>query len=136
MAVLRGFLWLLAFLLLGQSVAPWLPVALPAGVIGMLALTACFVMRGGVEANVAAVSQPLIGMLALLILPGVVEIFFVAGRFADQAGAILVALLAGTVASVASTLWLLKRYLPPPPPDHGHAPSGEKALSHDRACRP
>ncbi|WP_110684823.1 CidA/LrgA family protein [Salinicola aestuarinus] len=122
MQVLRGFLWLLVGLLFGQSVVPWLPVALPAGVVGMLALTLVFLLRGGIDADIAAVSQPLIGMLALLIMPGVVEIFFVAGRFADQAAAILVALLVGTLASVASTLWLLKRCLPATEADTSTAP--------------
>ncbi|KFF49599.1 hypothetical protein GY26_07270 [Gammaproteobacteria bacterium MFB021] len=113
MSVLRGFLWLLVFLLLGQAIVLWLPIALPAGVIGMLLLTLWFCQRGGMNADVVAVSQPLIAMLALLIMPGVVEIFFVAGRFADQAGAILTALLLGTLASVASSLWLMRRCLPP-----------------------
>lgn len=113
MSIMRGLLWLLAFLLLGQSMVQLLPIPLPAGVVGMLLLTLWFVRRGKMNADVVAVSHPLIAMLALLIMPGVVEIFFVAGRYADQAGAILTALLVGTLLSVASSLWLMRRYMPP-----------------------
>lgn len=113
MSVMRGLLWLLAFLLIGQSVVQLLPIPLPSGVVGMLLLTLWFICRGKMNADVIAVSHPLIAMLALLIMPGVVEIFFIAGRYADQAGAILTALLVGTLSSVASSLWLMRRYMPP-----------------------
>ncbi|KAA0015672.1 CidA/LrgA family protein [Salinicola corii] len=112
MSVLRGFLWLLIFLLLGQAVVGLFRLPMPSGVIGMLLLTLFFGYRGGMNPDVVHISQPLIAMLALLIMPGVVEIFFVAGQFADQWAAILTALIAGTLLSVLSSLLLMRRYLP------------------------
>ncbi|WP_110601288.1 CidA/LrgA family protein [Salinicola lusitanus] len=112
MSVLRGFLWLLVFLLLGQAAVELFHLPMPSGVIGMLLLTLFFGYRGGMNPDVVHVSQPLIAMLALLIMPGVVEIFFVAGRFADQWIAIVTALIAGTLLSVLSSLLLMRRYLP------------------------
>ena len=112
MSVLRGFLWLLAFLLLGQTFVRLFHIPMPSGVIGMLLLTLWFGYRGRMNPDVVHVSQPLIAMLALLIMPGVVEIFFVADQFADQWAAILTALIAGTLLSVLSSLLLMRRYLP------------------------
>jgi len=112
MSVLRGFLWLLVFLLLGQTLVRLFHIPMPSGVIGMLMLTLWFGYRGGMNADIVRISQPLIAMLALLIMPGVVEIFFVADQFADQWAAIVTALIAGTLLSVLSSLLLMRRYLP------------------------
>lgn len=125
MPFLRGFLWLLAFLLLGQTIVRVLAIPMPSGVIGMLLLTLWFRYRGGMNADVVRVSQPLIAMLALLIMPGVVEIFFIAGRYVDQAGAILTALIGGTLLSVLSSLLLMRRYLPDDEPPQAGADSGQ-----------
>lgn len=112
MSVLRGFLWLLLFLLLGQTLVRLLSIPVPSGVVGMLLLTMWFGYRGRMNPEIVQISQPLIAMLALLIMPGVVEIFFVADQFAGQWEAILTALLAGTLLSVLSSLLLMRRYLP------------------------
>ncbi|WP_251976301.1 CidA/LrgA family protein [Salinicola avicenniae] len=113
MSVLRGFLWLLGFLLLGQTGVELLDLPMPSGVIGMLLLALWFLYRGRMNDDIVHVSQPLIAMLALLIMPGVVEIFFIAGRYAHQWPAILIALIVGTLLSVLSSLLLMRRYLPP-----------------------
>lgn len=112
MSVMRGFLWLLIFLLLGQATVELLALPMPSGVIGMLLMALWFVYRGGMNADIVHVSQPLIAMLALLVMPGVVEIFFVAGRYASQGISIIAALVLGTLLSVLSSLLLMRRFMP------------------------
>ncbi|MFC2991992.1 CidA/LrgA family protein [Halomonas tibetensis] len=111
MAVLRGFLWLLGFLLLGDALVTLAGLPVSAGVVGMLLLTAWLMMRGTVSAEIAAAAQPLIGVLAMLIMPGVVGIFFIFDTLAGQWLAILAALVGGTLLSVFTTLWLMRRLM-------------------------
>ena len=47
----------------------------------------------------------------MLIMPGVVGVFFIIGELAGQWTAILIALVLGTLFSVVTTLWLLKRLI-------------------------
>jgi len=111
MAVLRGFLWLLGFLLLGDALVTLAGLPVSAGVAGMLLLGAWLMLRGTVSADIAAAAQPLIGVLAMLIMPGVVGIFFMLDALAGQWTAILSALVLGTLLSVFTTLWLMRRLM-------------------------
>ncbi|WP_300274343.1 CidA/LrgA family protein [Halomonas sp.] len=112
MPALRGFLWLAGFLLLGETLVAWLGLTVSPGVVGLLALTGWLMLRGGVEPDIQAASQPLIAVLAMLIMPGVVGVFFILDAFAGQWLAVTAALVLGTLASVATTLWLILRCLP------------------------
>ena len=47
----------------------------------------------------------------MLIMPGVVGVFFIIGELAGQWSAILIALVIGTLLSVFTTLWLLNRLI-------------------------
>lgn len=120
MAELRGFLWLMGFLLVGEIVVPLFYLPFSAGVTGLLLLTLFFILSGQLNTDIAAASQPLIGLLAMLIMPGVIGVFFVADEFAGQWLAVVGALTLGTLLSVASTLWLMRRLMPAPDP--GEAP--------------
>ncbi|MBB3332177.1 putative effector of murein hydrolase LrgA (UPF0299 family) [Halomonas campaniensis] len=111
MAVLRGFLWLLGFLLLDDALVTLAGLPVSAGVAGMLLLSAWLMLRGTVSADIAAAAQPLIGVLAMLIMPGVVGIFFMLDALAGQWTAILAALVLGTLLSVFTTLWLMRRLM-------------------------
>lgn len=111
MPALRGFLWLLGFWLAGETLVTLLHLPVSPGVVGMLALTAWLLLRGRLHPDLTAASQPLIGLLAMLIMPGVVGVFFVADQFAGQWLAVLVALVAGTLLSVLTTLWLMRRLM-------------------------
>ncbi|MGM1053630.1 MAG: CidA/LrgA family protein [Pseudomonadota bacterium] len=111
MPALRGFLWLIGFLLLGDALVTLAVLPVSAGVVGMLLLTAWLMMRGTVSADIAAAAQPLIGVLAMLIMPGVVGIFFIFDTLAGQWLAILAALVGGTLLSVFTTLWLMRRLM-------------------------
>lgn len=112
MPALRGFLWLVGFLLLGEALVWLLHLPVSPGVVGMLSLTAWLMLRGRVSDDIQAASRPLIAVLAMLIMPGVVGVFFIAGEFASQWLAVSVALVLGTLLSVVTTLWLMLRFMP------------------------
>ncbi|WP_148251994.1 CidA/LrgA family protein [Aidingimonas lacisalsi] len=112
MPILQGFLWLLGFLLLGDTLVTLGHIPVSGGVVGMLAMTAWLMCRGCLNPAIAAASQPLIQMLAMLIMPGVVGVFFIADEFAGQWLAVGVALVLGTLLSVLTTFWLMRRFMP------------------------
>lgn len=112
MSVIKGFLFLLGFLLLGDVLATLFNLPISAGVLGMLCLTFWLLVRGRMQEDLQAVAQPLIGLLALLIMPGVVGVFFVAGDYLDQWLAIFLALVIGTCLSVFTTLVLMSKLTP------------------------
>ena len=111
MPALRGFLWLLGFLLLGEVLVTLSGLPVSAGVVGMLLLTAWLLLHGGGFDDIAAAAQPLIAVLAMLIMPGVVGVFFLIDALAGQWTAILAALVGGTLLSVFTTLWLMRRLM-------------------------
>lgn len=111
MPALRGFLWLLGFLLLGEILVTLTGLPVSAGVVGMLLLTAWLLLHGGGFDDIAAAAQPLIAVLAMLIMPGVVGVFFLVDELAGQWTAILAALVGGTLLSVFTTLWLMRRLM-------------------------
>ncbi len=114
-AVLRGFLWLTGVWLAGETLVVLLDLPVSAGVVGMLLMTILLMLRIGRLDDIAAAGQPLIGLLAMLIMPGVVGVFFVADDFAGQWLAVAVALVVGTLASVLTTLLLMRRCMPAEP---------------------
>lgn len=116
MPALNGFLWLLLCWLAGELIVYYTGIPISSGVIGMLLLCGALAINGGVPDSVAAAAQPLIAMLAMLIMPGVTGVFFMIGELAGQWTAIMVSLVVGTWLSVFTTLWLLKRLMP-----DGHA---------------
>ncbi|MDI9246450.1 CidA/LrgA family protein [Marinobacter sp. CHS3-4] len=111
--MLRGFLVLIGFFLAGETARLGLGLPISGGVLGMLGLVTVLVMRGQVSDGLASASKAIISVLVLLIMPGVVGIFFQADAFDGYWLAILSALLIGTVLSVLSTL-LLMRWLTGP----------------------
>ena len=113
MPALSGFLWLISYWLIGEVVIYFTALPISSGVIGMLLLCVTLAMRGRVPSSIAAAAQPLIALLAMLIMPGVVGGFFIIGELAGQWSAMLIALLLGTLLSVVTTLWLLKRLIKP-----------------------
>lgn len=112
MPVLKGFLWLVGFLLLGEALVWWLSLPVSPGVVGLLGLTLWAMLRGRIDPDIQAASQPLIQVLAMLIMPGVVGIFFIRDAFSGQWLPVAVALTLGTLLSVGSTFWLMQRFMP------------------------
>lgn len=111
MPVLIGFLWLIGYWLIGEVFVRFTGLPVSSGVVGMLLLSVTLAIRGRVPNSIAAAAQPLIALLAMLIMPGVVGVFFILDELAGQWPAILFALILGTLLSVTTTLWLLKRLM-------------------------
>lgn len=112
--MLRGFLILTLFLLLGESLGFLLDWPISGGVIGMILMTLWLMLRGHISDELASASQALISLLVLLIMPGVVGIFFLGAQFSGQWLAVAVALGLGTLLSVVTTLLLMQRFTPSP----------------------
>ncbi|QNI01759.1 CidA/LrgA family protein [Halomonas sp. SH5A2] len=111
MPALNGLLWLIGYWLLGEVIIYFSGLPISSGVVGMLLMCATLAVIGRVPSSIAAAAQPLIGLLAMLIMPGVVGVFFILDELAGQWLAIFAALLLGTLLSVITTLWLLKRLM-------------------------
>lgn len=112
MTLLRGFLWLLGFQLLGQAAVEWLSLPVSHAMAGLLLLLVWLLVTRRLNEGVATASQALIGQLAMLIMPGVVGVFFVIDEFAGHWTAVMLALVLGTFLSVLTTLWLMRRFMP------------------------
>ncbi|MBS8241903.1 CidA/LrgA family protein [Marinobacter lipolyticus] len=110
MVMLRGFLVLSAFFVAGEALRLLLALPISGGVLGMVLLTAVLMLRGAISDSLAVASQGLISVLVLLIMPGVVGVFFLGDAFDGQWLAVGVALAAGTLLSVLTTLWLMQRF--------------------------
>ncbi|MBK1887917.1 CidA/LrgA family protein [Marinobacter sp. DY40_1A1] len=108
MSMLRGFLILVVFFLLGEALRVLFVIPVSGGVLGMILMTFTLMLRGRVSDDLASASQALISVLVLLIMPGVVGIFFLASHFSGQWLAVSAALLLGTFLSVLTTLLLMK----------------------------
>lgn len=119
MSMLRGFLVLTVFFIAGETLRVLLALPVSGGVIGMMLLTLVLMGKGSISDSLAGASQALISVLVLLIMPGVVGVFFVAEEFAGQWLAVSVALVLGTLLSVVSTLWLMQRLSGPDADSHG-----------------
>ncbi|MHB0777513.1 CidA/LrgA family protein [Halomonas sp. WWR20] len=110
MPLLRGFLWLIAFQLLGETLVWLFVLPVSASVVGLLLLTAWLMWRGRVSDDLTAASQPLITFLTMLIMPGVVGVFFMGDLLRAEWLPISGALIGGTLLSVITTLLLLKTF--------------------------
>ncbi|MCE8016163.1 CidA/LrgA family protein [Halomonas sp. MCCC 1A17488] len=112
MKLLRGFLWLLVFQLFGHAIVELLSLPVSHALAGLLLLLTWLLARRRLNESVATASQALIPLLAMLIMPGVVGVFFVIDEFAGHWTAIMLALVVGTFLSVLTTLWLMRRFMP------------------------
>ncbi len=124
MVMLRGFLVLVVFFLLGEAVRVFAGLPVSGGVLGMVMATVTLMVRGRVSTELATASQGLISILVLLITPGVVGVFFIADQFYGHWATVLVALVIGTLLSVFTTLLLMKKV----------AALGKEGGSHDRSA--
>lgn len=124
MVMLRGFLVLVVFFLLGEAVRVFAGLPVSGGVLGMVMATVTLMVRGRVSTELATASQGLISILVLLITPGVVGVFFIADQFSGHWATVLVALVIGTLLSVFTTLLLMKKV----------AALGKEGGSHDRSA--
>ncbi|MEH6575970.1 MAG: CidA/LrgA family protein [Amphritea sp.] len=110
--MLRGFLSLTLFLLIGESISFLLELPVNGGVVGMLLLTLWLMITGHIDADLAAASQKLISALVFLIMPGIVGVFFLSEEFTAQWTTVGIALILGTLLSVLTTFGLMRRCTP------------------------
>lgn len=115
MLMLRGFLVLMVFFLFGEALRVLFALPVSAGVLGMCLIASFLMLRGSVSDSLAMTSESLISVLVLLIMPGVVGVFFLADKFAGMWLSIGVALLLGTFLSVLTTLLLMRHFAPENP---------------------
>ncbi|WP_166269562.1 CidA/LrgA family protein [Marinobacter caseinilyticus] len=108
MSMLRGFLILLLFFLFGEAMRGLFVLPVSGGVLGMMAMTLTLMVSGHVGDDLASASRALISVLVLLIMPGVVGVFFTADQFQGQWLAVAAALLLGSFLSVLTTLLLMR----------------------------
>ncbi|WP_417564976.1 CidA/LrgA family protein [Marinobacter sp.] len=108
MSMLRGFLVLVLFFILGESIRVLFSLPISGGVLGMVVITLTLMVTGSVSDDLALASRGLISVLVLLIMPGVVGVFFTADQFSGQWLAVATALLVGTFLSVLTTLLLMQ----------------------------
>jgi putative effector of murein hydrolase LrgA (UPF0299 family) len=108
MSMLRGFLVLVLFFILGESIRVVFALPVSGGVLGMVVITFTLMVKGSVSDELALASQGLVSVLVLLIMPGVVGVFFTADQFSGQWLAVATALLVGTFLSVLTTLLLMQ----------------------------
>ena len=121
MVMLRGFLVLVVFFLLGEAFRLFAGLPVSGGVLGMVMVTFTLMVRGRVSDELAEASRGLISLLVLLITPGVVGVFFIVDQFSGHWTTVVVALVFGTLLSVFTTLLLMKKVagIPEKGGDHG-----------------
>lgn len=106
--MLRGFLILVLFFLLGETLRLALVLPVSGGVLGMILMTLTLMVKGRVGDDLTTASQGLISVLILLIMPGVVGAFFTVSQYQSQWLAVGAALVLGTALSVLTTLMLMR----------------------------
>lgn len=106
--MLRGFLILVLFFLLGETLRLAFVLPISGGVLGMILITLTLMVQGRVSQDLTTASQGLISVLILLIMPGVVGAFFTISQYQSQWLAVGAALVLGTALSVLTTLLLMR----------------------------
>ena len=106
--MLRGFLILVLFFLLGETLRLAFALPVSGGVLGMILITLTLMVQGRVSQDLTTASQGLISVLILLIMPGVVGAFFTVSQYQSQWLAVGAALVLGTALSVLTTLLLMR----------------------------
>ena len=113
MRLMNGLLVLLLFQCAGEALQAYFQLSLPGPVIGMLLLFFGLCLLGRIPAGVAAGSQSLIPLLAIMFMPAAAGLFFLGPAFDDQWPAIVGAIVVATVLSLLfNTLlmrWLVAR---------------------------
>lgn len=115
MSLIKGFLQILLFLILGEGISFVFALPVTGNVIGMLLLCLFLLLRQQVGEGLRLASDKLISLLSLLLLPGGAGLFFLGDVMDGQWVGVLVSVLAGTILSFVSTLWLMQRLVRRPP---------------------
>lgn len=103
MSFLNGITWLLIYQLAGETVVRLLQLPVPGPVMGMIMLFITLLVRGSAVASVNSASTALLSHLSLLFVPAGVGIMVHFDRITDEWLPISVALVLGTVITMAAT---------------------------------
>jgi holin-like protein len=107
--MLKGFICLLLFQLLGEAAVELTRSPVPGPVAGMLLLLVWLLISGGPSDDLGNTSHSLVQYLSLFFLPAGVGLFFLPEHISAQWPAIGAAMVAGTLLSMLFTGWLVKR---------------------------
>lgn len=110
---IAGAILLLAFDLLGRSLVTAFALPVPGPVLGMLLLLLALIVYGRVPSGLAQVSEQILRYLVLIFLPAAVGIYFLRDLSGHDWLALTVAMIIGTLISLALTAlllnWLIRR---------------------------
>lgn len=104
-----GFVVLVGFSLVGQWLAPLLPIALPAPLIGMLLLLMALVINGKTPAGLDFAAKPLLGHMSLLFVPAILGIWHYQELIRSNWLALSLAVVVTTIVALAVTAWLMEK---------------------------
>lgn len=104
---LSGITILLIYQLVGEVSSRLLQLPVPGPVIGMMLLFATLMLRGGLEPTLDVASNALLSHLSLLFVPAGVGVTVHFGRIGGEWLPIAVALLLGTVITLAATALIM-----------------------------
>lgn len=104
-----GFVVLVGFSLVGQWLAPFLPIALPAPLIGMLLLLMALVINGKTPAGLDLAAKPLLGHMSLLFVPAILGIWHYQELIRSNWLALSLAVVVTTIVALAITAWLMEK---------------------------
>lgn len=107
--MLKAFIILLLFQLLGESIVSLADLLIPGPVIGMLLLWMALLIKNGASSELSNLSHNLIKHLSLLFLPAGVGLFFLPPAIQQYWPAVLAAMVGGTFVSMLFSGWLLQR---------------------------
>ncbi|MDE3010756.1 MAG: CidA/LrgA family protein [Pseudomonadota bacterium] len=106
---MRGLLWLLVFLLLGEALATWTGLPVSGPVIGMAMLLAVLCLRGGVPESIDTAASQLILLLPLFVIPAGVGVLAHLDLVRANGFAIAMAIVLSTSAALLLTGRLAQR---------------------------
>ncbi|GAA5315910.1 MAG: CidA/LrgA family protein [Candidatus Pelagadaptatus aseana] len=106
--MLKAFIVLLLFQLIGETLVDLTGLPIPGPVIGMLLLWIGLHVKNGASSELTSLSDNLIRHLSLLFLPAGVGLFFLPAEIQRYWPAVLGAMVAGTFVSMLFSGWLVK----------------------------
>lgn len=104
LVMLKGFMWLMIFLIMGNLLQQALGLPIVGSVLGLLLLFMVLVVRRRTSNSMARVAGQLIHYFTLLILPSAAGLFFLGAVVTDHWLKLLVAVVLGTLISSVITL--------------------------------
>ena len=104
--MVRGFLVLVAFNLLGEALVSLTHVPFPGALAGMVLMFVFLAVRGGTWVDVDAVAEPMLMRLGILFVPSAVGLGVHVATLAQEGAVILVATILSAAASLVAVAFL------------------------------